>query len=216
MNMKSEFVDIDDAIKSFDVELHGLEHTSKGENCSFLSEEGKLAINDIAIRFAQIHPDKTTVIVLSDNELSCHIAELIASKIKEAKLLNNVICKLTTEEVNDIVLDMNSFFRKVYKGENAFNTAYFQLCEYLEEMNKKRRGTFSRHFIKDTDMRDIVMNTLKESTNRYARNSNVINGQDILVINDTINMKQTTKYDCQIMTECYAPKSITVQTLQSK
>lgn len=83
-------------------------------------------------------------------------------------------------------------------------------------MDEKRNGTFSRHFIKDGKMRDALLNTLKVSPDRYAKDSKIINGQDILIIDDTISRGQSIKEACRIMQESYAPKSITVLTLLSK
>ena len=54
------------------------------------------------------------------------------------------------------------------------------------------------------------------SPDRYAKDSKIINGQDILIIDDTISRGQSIKEACQIMLESYAPKSITVLTLLSK
>ena len=194
-----------------------LVYAFKGEGWTFRSEEDRLAIekefNDIATKFAQIYPNGVTIIIPSRNELNCHIAELVMSKSKNAELLEGAICKLTTEEVNDIVLDKNSFFRQIYKDN--FNAAYNQLCVYFEEMDEKRDGTFSRHFIKDENMRNVLLNTLKVTPDRYAKDSKIINGQDILIIDDTISKGQSIKDTCQIMLESYAPKSITVLTLLS-
>ncbi len=196
---------------------NSLAYALKGEGWTFRSEEDRLAIekqfNDIATKFAQIYPIGVTIIIPSGNELNYHIAEMVMSKCKNAELLEGAICKLTTEEVNDIVLAKKSFFRQIYKDN--FNAAYKQLCVYFEEMDEKRDGTFSRHFIKDSKMRNVLLNTLKVSPDRYAKDSKIINGQDILIIDDTISRGQSIKEACQIMLESYAPKSITVLTLSS-
>lgn len=195
-----------------------LVYALKGEGWTFRSEKDRLAIekqfNDIATKFAQIYPIGVTIVIPSGNKLNYHIAKVIMSKSKNAELLEGAICKLTTEEVNDIVLAKNSYFRQVYR--NNFNAAYRQLCIYFEEMDEKRDGTFSRHLIKDKNMRNALLNTLKISPDRYAKDSKIINGQDILIIDDTISRGQTIKEACQIMLESYAPKSITVLTLLSR
>lgn len=116
--------------------------------------------------------------------------------------------KLTTEEVNDIVLAKDSYFRKVYKSD--FNAAYKQLCIYFEAMDEELNGTFSRHYIKDGEMRDVLLTTLKLSTDRYAKDSKLINGQNILIIDDKTSGGQSIKDVCKIMMESFAPKSITV------
>ena len=190
----------------------------KGEGWSFKSEEDRIAIEKqfdaIATKFASLYPIGVTIIIPSGNELNHHIAEVVMSKSKNAELLEGAICKLTTEEVNDIVLAKDSYFRKVYKLD--FNAAYKQLCIYFEAMDEQRGGTFSRHLIKDGSMRNVLLNTLKVSPDRYAKDSKIINGQDILIIDDTISRGQSIKEACKIMMESYAPKSITVLTLLSK
>ena len=192
----------------------------KGENgWHFRSEEDKNAIERqfdiIAEKFSTIHPIGVTIIMPSGSELNEHIAGIVMSKSKNAEVINGVICKLTTEEVDRIVLeDMNSTFRKHY-GEK-FNAAYQTLCGYLDEMDEKRNGAFSRHLVLDKEMRNVLDVTLKLSTDRFAEFANKINGQDILIVDDTISRGQTIKEACNIMMESYAPKSITVLTLLSK
>ena len=192
----------------------------KGENgWHFRSEEDKNAIERqfdiIAEKFSTIHPIGVTIITPSGSELNEHIAGIIMSKSKNAEVIKGVICKLTTEEVDRIVLeDMNSTFRKHY-GEK-FNAAYQTLCGYLDEMDEKRNGAFSRHLVLDKEMRNVLDVTLKLSTDRFAEFANKINGQDILIVDDTISRGQTIKEACNIMMESYAPKSITVITLLSK
>jgi len=158
--------------------------------------------------------DGLTIIIPSGNELNTHIAEVVMSKSENAKLIQGVIRKMTTEEVNDIVMEDESKFREYYG--NNFNAAYYQLLDYLEKMNNERNGTFSRHFIKDPNMRNILDMTLKVSEDSYARFANTINGQHVLLIDDTISRGQTINNACNILMESYAPKSITVLTLLSR
>lgn len=184
----------------------------------FRSEEDANAIEKqfhlIAEKFASIYPIGVTIVIPSGNELNNHIAEVVMSKSKNSQLINGVICKMTTEEVNDVVMQDNSKFREYYG--KSFNEAYYQLCRYFEEMNDKRKGSFSRHFIKDPDMRNVLDVTLKLSEDKYAEFANKINGQHILLIDDTISRGQTIENACKIIIDSYAPKSITVLTLLSK
>ena len=195
-----------------------LVYALKGEGWKFKSEKDRLAIEHqfdlIASKFASLYPIGVTMIVPSGNELNKHIAEVVMSKSNNSELIEGVICKLTTEEVNDIGLDFGSKFRDYYKGN--VNAAYEQLWKYLEDMNEQRNGTFSRHLIKDPEMRDVLDMTLKASPDKYAEYANKINGQNILIVDDTISRGQTIKEACRIMEESYAPKSITVLTLLSK
>ena len=196
-----------------------LVYALKGEReWQFKSIEDKNAIekqfNLIAEKFAALYPIGVTVIIPSGNSLNKHIAEIVMSKSKNAKLLEGALCKLTVEEVDEIVMRKDSYFRKVYK--NNFNDAYKKLCIFFEEMDEQRDGMFSRHLIKDNKMRDAILDTLKITPDRYAMDSKVINGQNILLIDDTISRGQTIKHACEILNESYGPKSITVLTLLSK
>ena len=196
-----------------------LVYALKGEGgWTFRSESDRMAIEHqfdaIATKFATMYPIGVTILMPSGNELNTHIADIVKSKSKNAEVIEGVICKVTTEEVDEIVLDFNSKFRKFYKDD--FNSKYYELGRYLDLMDKKRNGYFSRHLIKNKQMRDILDLTLKLSDDKFAEFANKINGQDILIIDDTISRGQTIKEACHIMMESYAPKSITVLTLLSK
>lgn len=196
-----------------------LVYALKGEGgWTFRSESDRMAIEHqfdaIATKFATIYPIGVTILMPSGNELNTHIANIVKSKSQNAEVIEGLICKVTTEEVDEIVLDFNSKFREFYKDD--FNSKYYELCRYLDLMDKKRNGYFSRHLIKNKQMRDILDLTLKLSEDKFAEFANKINGQDILIIDDTISRGQTIKEACHIMMESYAPKSITVLTLLSK
>ena len=136
------------------------------------------------------------------------------SKSKNSQLITGVIRKLTTIEVDEIVMNKKSKFRQYYKKE--FNTAYDQLQDYLEDMNKRRRGRFSRHLIKDNEMRKVLDFTFVKSSENCSRFAKIITGNDILLIDDTISKGQSIKEACKIIFDNYHPKSITVLTLLSK
>ena len=195
-----------------------LVYALKGEGWTFRSEEDREAIEKqfdlIASKFVSMYQKGITVLIPSGNELNKHIADIVLSKSENGEFIEGVICKLTTEEVNDIVLDFNSKFREYYAA--SFNSAYYRLDRYLDQMDKELKGTFSRHLIKDPEMRDVLDFTLKVSEDIYAEFANKINGQNILIIDDTIGSGQSIKEACRIMMESYAPKSITVLTLSSK
>lgn len=196
-----------------------LVYALKGEGgWTFRDESDRNAIEKqfdaIATKFATMYPVGVTILMPSGSELNMHIADVVMSKSRNAELIKGVICKLTTEEVDDIVLDFNSKFREFYKDE--FNSKYYELGQYLDLMDKERNGYFSRHLIKNNQMRNVLDSTLKLSDDRFAEFANKINDQDVLIIDDTISRGQSIKEACQIMLESYAPKSITVLTLLSK
>lgn len=196
-----------------------LVYALKGEGgWTFRDESDRNAIEKqfdaIATKFATMYPVGVTILMPSGSELNMHIADVVMSESRNAELIKGVICKLTTEEVDDIVLDFNSKFREFYKDE--FNSKYYELGRYLDLMDKERNGYFSRHLIKNNQMRNVLDSTLKLSDDRFAEFANKINDQDVLIIDDTISRGQSIKEACQIMLESYAPKSITVLTLLSK
>lgn len=168
----------------------------------------------IAEKFAKLHPVGVTVLIPSGNKLNRHIADVIMSKSKDSHLIEGAISKLTVDEVDEIVLKKESKFRLFYGDD--FDEAYSRLESYFDDMDNERNGMFSRHFVKDREMRNVLTDTFKVSTSRCARKSKYITDKDILIIDDTIGSGQSIKNACQIMMESYAPKSITVLTLLSK
>ena len=91
----------------------------KGEGWKFRSEEDKMAIeqqmNAIVEKFVSLYPVGITILVPSGSYINEYIARVVMSKSENAKLIKGVMRKLTTEEVNDIVLyDDNCKFRHYY------------------------------------------------------------------------------------------------------
>jgi len=103
-----------------------LVYVLKGEyGWKFSSEEDRDAVerqfDTIATKFASMYPIGVTIIMPSGNPLNRHIADIVMSKSQNAELIEGVICKITTEEVEDIVLEFGSKFREYYKDN--FNAA---------------------------------------------------------------------------------------------
>ena len=99
----------------------------------------------IVERIIKHYPVGVTIIVPSSSPLNEHIAQKIIRKVENARILKNILCKLTTEDVEDIVLAPNSVFRQYYKAD--FVPAYNELAQYLELMEKTRNGYFTRYLI---------------------------------------------------------------------
>lgn len=193
-------------------------HAMKGEGWKFRSRKDQEAIYNqfdrIADKFVEKYPVGVTIIVPSGNTLNHYIANVVMSKSKNSHLINDVVCKLTVDDVDAMVMDKKSYFRKVYQ-EN-FNYAYTKLWKYLSLMETERNGFFSRHFVRDGQMRDALDKTFKISNDVCADDANLINSQDVLIIDDTISRGQTIREICNIINDTFVPKSITVLTLFSK
>lgn len=191
----------------------------KGENgWQFRTDKDKEAILNqidiIAQKFANMYPLGFTVLIPSGNHLNRMIGEIVKRKGKDVLIVDDVLTKITTEEVMDIVLEKGSQFHIYY--QNAMDTALRQLKIYLDKMDEEKGGYFTRHYIRDAKMRDVLNKTLKLSNDAVARYSKSIDGKDVLLIDDSISRGQTIKEACKILMENYEPKSITVLTLFSK
>ena len=191
----------------------------KGENgWRFRSDDDRDAIltqvNIIAQKFADMYPLGFTVLIPSGNHLNRMIGEIVKSKGKGVLVVDDVLTKITTEEVMDIVLEKGSLFHAYYQG--SLEAALRQLKTYLDKMDEERGGYFTRHYVRDAKMRDVLNKTLKLSNDAVARYSKLIDEKDVLLIDDSISRGQTIKEACNILLENYEPKSITVLTLFSK
>lgn len=190
----------------------------KHEKWKFRSKEDEEAIDAqfdaIAQKFVNLHPIGITIVVPSGNDLNMRIAEKVVSKCPGAKIVHGVLRKMTVEEVDDVILDEHSMFREYYKDK--FNQAYIQLNDYFKRMEQERRGEFSRHYVKDPEMRNVINVTLKLSSDGNVALAKEINDQNILLIDDTVSRGQTLQEACRIINDCYSPRSITVLTLMSK
>ena len=167
----------------------------------------------ISDKFINEHSFDITIIVPSTNQLNNYIADTIQSKTN-VELITGLVCKLTTEEVDDIVQEFGSNFRNHYG--KRYNTAYLELRKYLDHMDELKNGTFCRHFIKNNEMRNVLDFTLKLSDDAYAKYANKINNREVLIIDDVVSRGETIKEMVNIIKTSYSPKSITVLTLLSK
>jgi hypothetical protein len=191
----------------------------KGERgWHFRSDEDKENIERqfdfIAEKFASIYKVGVTILIPSSNPLNKHIADVVMSKSEDAKLLEGVVSKMTIEEIDDIVLEPKSEFRKHY-GSN-FKQAYARFMRFINVMKEKHNGMFAKHFIKDAEMRRVINNTLKLSDDAYANFANDINGHDLLIIDDTISQGASIRETINIINETYSPNSVTILTMFSK
>ncbi len=194
-------------------------YAMKGEeHWRFKSNRDKNAvysqIDKILNKFANQFQGGVAVLIPSGNELNKMFASQLQSKIKGCMLLDDVLIKLTTVELMDIIMKPNSHFKQYYR--NRWLQAKTSLEGYIKNMDRRRSGKFSRHFVKDHEMRNVIDTTLRLSDDAYAKYANVINGQDVLLLDDSISHGQTLKEAINVIKESYSPKSISVLTLFSK
>lgn len=173
-----------------------------------------LQFSAIADKFLQTHSYNVTLVVPSSNALNNFIAETIVGKAPETEVIEGFVSKLTTEEVEDMVLQPGSKFRQKYGS--FFNAAFAKLGKYLDLMDETKDSTFIRHLVKDPEMRNVLDSTFKLSGDFLARDANKINGADVLIVDDVVSRGQTISEIVKILRDSYAPKSVTVLTLLSK
>ena len=191
----------------------------KGEKgWKFRSEYDKLQIvhqfESIAEKFVNSHGFDISIIIPSTNSLNRYIADTVVSKADgDVRVLEDVVRKLTVDEVEDIIQHPKSKFFRVYgRDENMLN----ELGRYFDDMRRYKKGVFVRHMVKDQEIRELLDLTMKLSEDKYAEYANYINGHDVLIIDDTISRGQSISEMLNIIKTSYAPRSITVLTLMSK
>ena len=113
-----------------------------------------------------------------------------------------------------MVLKKNSKFKRYYIDN--FEDAWKELLIYIDYMNKEKNGTFARHYVRNSEMRNVLDVTIELNKDKYAEFANKINGQDILIIDDTFSRGQTIKEMVKNIKSTYTPRTITVLTLMSK
>ena len=203
------------------LDVNPLLYALKGEKgWKFSTEDDKInlmnQIHLIAEKFASMYSVGFTILIPSGNDLNRLIGNIMKEKSNNIVIVDNVLRKITTDEVFDIVMTKDSPFIKYYCKLNSIESALQELSDYLEKMEEERDGYFTRHFVKNQTMRNLLTQTLKLSKDAAARYAKDIDGKDVLLIDDSISRGQTIKEACTIISETYKPKSITVLTLFSK
>ena len=172
-------------------------------------------IDLIANKFTSQYKLGFTILIPSGNLLNRMIGNIIAQKGgKNVILVDDVLTKITTEEAWEIASTPNSPFMNFYKGN--IDSAIRTLNTYLSKMDAEKNGYFTRHYVTNSEMRDVLTTTLKLSDDAVARYARQIDGKDVLLIDDSISRGQTIMEACNILRENYEPHSITVLTLFSK
>ena len=168
-------------------------------------------IEDLCDAFIRSHPNMdVTIATPSTNDLNKFLYETLKRKYKKIMVIDNLMIKMTVEEVDDCIFEKNPLFRKTY-GENydQAHKAFIKYCSKMED------GNFRLHLIKDMNMRRTIEHTIKLSDKFYGEYMEAINGKNILIVDDSITNGQTITEAYKIIAECYEPKSITILTLMS-
>ena len=200
-----------------DFDGNPLLYALKNENgWKFKTEEDKTKIlNQIYLivnKLTKTNQFAQTIVLPFGSLLNIILANLIKQQNPEVIIINDVLGKMSAEEVYNDVTQLNSLFRKKYNTREMFNNATMELKKYIYRMNHERNGLFTYHFISNNEMRKVIGQTLKVS-NDFGKYSEDINGNDILIIDDSISQENTIKYACDMIKTTFTPRSINVLTL---
>lgn len=192
----------------------------KNENdWKFESEKDRLDLIhqfDLIIdKYIAEHPFDITIVIPSSKPINEYIAKRISEKTRGTEILANLLRKLTTTEIHDYVLEFNSSFRKAYPTRYEFEDKLNELSSYLNKMNEENEGYFTRHKIKNNELRNVIDKTLTNAKQDDLNVAEKINGKNVLIIDDTISRGQTIQEAYDIIKNTYSPKSISILTLLS-
>lgn len=158
-----------------------------------------------------------TIVVPSGGTLNSMIAGTIKRQRKDAKIINNLLRKLTISEVWETIDELDSPFRQKFgKTRHEWEIASKDIKDSFRKMQKYRDGKFTYHFLPTNEpYREYITQSLvcdEWSRGRYAGD---IYKHDILLLDDSISRGQTLKNACEIL-KTFEPRSITVLTMFSK
>ena len=152
------------------------------------------------------------IIVPSSKPINKKIAEILATH-SGITILDKVLRKKNWLEIFSYCNNTDSYFYQYWNKRHKANFMLNYLYDtYVTDDN------FRIHDIsnKDNELRKSITNTLTLNTNNIEDYYPVINGKDILIIDDTITMCQTFKSAYDVIVENYVPKSITGLTMFSE
>ena len=164
-------------------------------------------VNKIAI-FSKYKSD-VTMVLPSSGILNKEIANVANELNPDAKFIDDLLIKMSVEEVREMILLPNSIFRKKYNNRKAFEMALNKFDTYSERMG----DTFRTHFIKDNKLREVIEQTIRIEWNTVAKYFDAINDRYIFIVDDGTEDKESVIDLREEILTYYSPKSITVLTL---
>lgn len=172
-------------------------------------------IGEIVDNFLQDKSGKfgTTVVLPSTNNLNKMFSNIIKGKIKNIRIIDDLIFKLTVEEVRDSIGMPNSpFYQRYRRTKQTMQSALNKFNAYCRKM---KDGYFQFHLIVDRDMRKVITQTMKLNIGLAGFYADAINNKDVLLLDDSITNGGSMNEAMKIIRENYASKSITILTLIS-
>jgi hypothetical protein len=169
-----------------------------------------IADNVNKIAFFSKYKSDVTIVLPSNGILNKDIANLANKMNSNALFINDLLVKMTTDEVRYMILLPNSLFRKTYNTRRAFETALSEFDNYVDHMEN---DIFRVHYIKDPQLRTTIEQTIRIEWNTVAEYFDAINDRYIFIVDDGTEDKESVIDLREEILTYYSPKSITVLTL---
>ncbi len=173
------------------------------------SNEVRRRVNAIADEFFEVNKGGDVTVVLSSLiPLIVYSAVVIGERCVSPFYITDVMAKLYIEEVDDLIYEEKSFFRKHY-GEN-----YWQMYEIFKKYcDQMIDSGFRFKKIPDPEMRGVIEATIKSGDAFYAKYIDAINDKNVLVLSDRITLDESDLESWRNINTYYSPKSFSVMTI---
>ena len=190
-------------------------------------------IKNIVDKFCEMHSVNFTIVVPSggniNNMLRDMVDEILTSHSKENIILNNVLDKMTADEVQEELFEKDSPFTKEFDTPEKQQRAWEKIKDSFARMNTENDGVFSYKMVQPPMYRRWITKALKFSSNiNLSDMASKLPDKHILIIDDTITFGNTIRSVANLIrdtisnikgdvntVEQFAPASISALTLFS-
>ena len=209
----------------------------KGEHGWTISDENKAKlmnrIKRIVDDFCARHPVDFTIVAPSgggvNSMLLDMVNEVLSGRDRENIVLNNVLDKMTVDEVEEAMFEKDSSFNSEFDTPEKRQLAWMRLRPSFKRMREENDGIFSYKMVQPVKYRKWITKALKFSDNAdISEMVSKLPGRHILIIDDTITFGNTIRSIASLIrdtlsniksgtgtVELFAPASISALTLFS-
>ena len=163
----------------------------------------------------------TAVMVPTSSRINARIMDMIrklSDEVGITSFITNGLVKLNTTEIENMVLDKESYFYRFWDNKGKYDVALEKLMDCLEEMDIASNGigTFKYHFISDMALRKTVLDTIKWDDEFKDRYADELNSANVLIIDDSIINGFSAESTIKAISNLYTPASVSVLTMFSR
>ena len=167
--------------------------------------------------FSSIKGNVATVIIPSGNTLNKSFAGMFQDVVKErgktVKIYSDILDKVDTDVIRDEVIDDSRSEFNMWIGQMQPEKARKikqKLLNYLNDMDRIHNGTFSYHFVRDSEIRNHMSLSMKMSkTPSIANEYGDINDCHVILLDDSVSRGSSIKEAYNLLIKYYNPKSVT-------